>query len=114
MSFEPRYAIVTASDSGIGKATAVRLRRAGGLDVGITWHTDSAVGAEDTAAEVRSSMARQAVGRSAGHHRSAELFRRDRPDDRPTWVGWTSSSTTRAPGGAELLVDTATSTSGAG
>ena len=44
-------AIVTGSDSGIGKATAVALAEQG-LDVGITWHTDAA-GAEDTAAEVR-------------------------------------------------------------
>jgi NAD(P)-dependent dehydrogenase (short-subunit alcohol dehydrogenase family) len=43
-------AIVTASDSGIGKATAVELARRG-HDVGITWHTDE-VGAEETAHEV--------------------------------------------------------------
>lgn len=47
-----RRAIVTASDSGIGKATAVALA-AQGLDVGITWHTDEA-GAQETAEEVRS------------------------------------------------------------
>lgn len=52
MAFTPRTAIVTGSDSGIGRATAVALARAG-LDVGITWHTDSA-GAEETADEVRS------------------------------------------------------------
>ena len=34
-----RLAIVTGSDSGIGKATAVELARAG-YDVGITWHED--------------------------------------------------------------------------
>ncbi len=39
MRFSPRYAIVTAADSGIGKATAVSLADQG-LDVGITWHTD--------------------------------------------------------------------------
>lgn len=44
-------AIVTASDSGIGKASAVALARAG-HDVGITWHTDES-GAEATADEVR-------------------------------------------------------------
>ena len=44
-------AIVTGSDSGIGKATAVALA-AQGFDVGITWHSDSD-GAEKTAAEVR-------------------------------------------------------------
>jgi NAD(P)-dependent dehydrogenase (short-subunit alcohol dehydrogenase family) len=50
-TFDPRTAIVTASDSGIGKATAVALAEAG-LDVGITWHSDKQ-GAEETAAEVR-------------------------------------------------------------
>jgi NAD(P)-dependent dehydrogenase (short-subunit alcohol dehydrogenase family) len=50
-TFTPRYAIVTASDSGIGKATAVALAQAG-MDVGVTWHSDSD-GAEATAAEVR-------------------------------------------------------------
>lgn len=52
-----RCAIVTASDSGIGKASAVALARAG-MDVGITWHTDRD-GAEGTAEEVR------ALGRRA-------------------------------------------------
>lgn len=52
MTFTPQYAIVTASDSGIGRATAVALAQQG-LDVGITWHSDSA-GAEETAEEVRS------------------------------------------------------------
>jgi hypothetical protein len=50
-TFDPRRAIVTASDSGIGKATAVALAAAG-LDVGITWHSDE-TGAQETAAEVR-------------------------------------------------------------
>lgn len=57
MTFTPRYAIVTASDSGIGRATAVALAEAG-MDVGITWHSDEA-GAEETAQEVR------AAGRNA-------------------------------------------------
>jgi NAD(P)-dependent dehydrogenase (short-subunit alcohol dehydrogenase family) len=43
-------AIVTGSDSGIGKATAVALAR-DGLDVGITWHADEE-GARATACEV--------------------------------------------------------------
>jgi NAD(P)-dependent dehydrogenase (short-subunit alcohol dehydrogenase family) len=46
-----RRAIVTASDSGIGRATAVALARRG-CDVGITWHSDER-GAQETAAEVR-------------------------------------------------------------
>lgn len=49
--FKPATAIVTASDSGIGKATAVALARAG-MDVGVTWHSDKE-GAEGTAEEVR-------------------------------------------------------------
>lgn len=57
-SFTPRSAIVTGSDSGIGKATAVALAQAG-MDVGITWHEDQQ-GAEDTAQEV-SSLGRNAV-----------------------------------------------------
>ena len=52
MTFDPRYAIVTASDSGIGKATAVALAQ-NGMDVGITWHADSD-GADATAEEVKS------------------------------------------------------------
>src|SRR3954464_3113081 len=45
-------AIVTGSDSGIGKATAVALAQQG-WDVGITWHEDED-GARETADEVRS------------------------------------------------------------
>lgn len=51
MTFTPRTAIVTASDSGIGRATAIALADAG-LDVGVTWHSDED-GANDTAEEVR-------------------------------------------------------------
>ena len=43
-------AVVTGSDSGIGKATAVALAQRG-YDVGITWHTDED-GARSTADEV--------------------------------------------------------------
>jgi NAD(P)-dependent dehydrogenase (short-subunit alcohol dehydrogenase family) len=59
VSFSPRTAIVTASDSGIGRATAVALARAG-MDVGVTWHSD-ADGAERTADEVRSHGRRAVV-----------------------------------------------------
>src|SRR5690349_3587053 len=64
--FAPSRAIVSASDSGIGRATAVALAAAG-MDVGITWHSDEA-GARDTADEVRS------------HGRRAEIARLDTAD----------------------------------
>ena len=67
--FSPRTAIVTGSDSGIGRAIAVALAQAG-LDVGITWHTDE-TGAQDTAAEVRS-RGREAV---VAHLDTTELER---------------------------------------
>lgn len=51
MPFSPRRALVTGSESGIGRATAVALAEAG-MDVGITWHRDEA-GAERSAEEVR-------------------------------------------------------------
>jgi NAD(P)-dependent dehydrogenase (short-subunit alcohol dehydrogenase family) len=59
-------AIVTGSDSGIGRATAVRLA-ADGFDAGVTWHEDEA-GANETAEEVRS------------HGRRAEVRRLDLAD----------------------------------
>ncbi len=58
---EPRHAVVTGADSGIGRATAVALAQAG-IDVGVTWHTDEE-GAEQTAAEVRAHGARAVVAR---------------------------------------------------
>jgi len=59
--FEPRRAIVSASDSGVGRAAAAALATAG-MDVGITWHQDEQ-GASDTADEVRSHGVRAVVAR---------------------------------------------------
>jgi NAD(P)-dependent dehydrogenase (short-subunit alcohol dehydrogenase family) len=59
-------AIVTRSDSGIGRATAVRLA-VDGFDVGVRWHEDEE-GARETAAEVR------------GHGRRAEVRHLDLVD----------------------------------
>ncbi|SDO94282.1 SDR family oxidoreductase [Actinacidiphila guanduensis] len=56
-----RSALVTGGDSGIGRATAVRLA-ADGLDVGVTWHTDEE-GAERTADEARSHGVRAETAR---------------------------------------------------
>jgi NAD(P)-dependent dehydrogenase (short-subunit alcohol dehydrogenase family) len=53
-----RKAIVTGSDSGIGKATAVRLAQ-DDFDVGVTWHSDRE-GAEGTAREIQE-LGRRAV-----------------------------------------------------
>jgi NAD(P)-dependent dehydrogenase (short-subunit alcohol dehydrogenase family) len=55
----PRTAIVTGSDSGIGRAVAAAFGGAG-VDVGITYHAD-ADGAEATAEEVRELGARAEV-----------------------------------------------------
>ncbi|WP_367038894.1 SDR family oxidoreductase [Streptomyces sp. Je 1-332] len=56
-----KVAIITGADSGIGRATAVRMAVAG-MDVGITWHGDQE-GAERTAEEVRQHGRRAAVAR---------------------------------------------------
>jgi NAD(P)-dependent dehydrogenase (short-subunit alcohol dehydrogenase family) len=56
-SAAPRVAIVTGSESGIGRATAVALAEAG-FDLGITWYREQSA-AEATAEEVR------ALGRRA-------------------------------------------------
>src|SRR4051795_526213 len=61
-----RLAIVTGSDSGIGRATAVRLATQG-CDVGVTWHRDEQ-GARRPADEIRSHGRRAAVRRSDVSH----------------------------------------------
>ena len=97
MSFTPRHAIVTASDSGIGKATAVALAIRG-MDVGITWHTDEA-GAEGTAEEVR------------GLGRQAYVARLDTAD--PPKCGAVVDRLAEELGGLEVFVNNAgTGTSG--
>lgn len=61
MTFSPQRAIVTASDSGIGAATALALADAG-LDVGVTWHSDEE-GALETARGVEARGRRAVVRR---------------------------------------------------
>ena len=86
-----RVALVTGSDSGIGKATAVALG-ASGCDVGITWHSD-AQGAEDTADQVRSFGRRAEVRQvDLSHHDSVQR---------------TVASLTEALGGLDVLVNNA-------
>ncbi|HKN99199.1 MAG TPA: SDR family oxidoreductase [Pseudonocardiaceae bacterium] len=57
----PLTAIVTGSDSGIGRAVAVTLA-GGGVDVGVTYHTDEQ-GAHDTASEAEARGAKTVVRR---------------------------------------------------
>jgi NAD(P)-dependent dehydrogenase (short-subunit alcohol dehydrogenase family) len=84
-------AIVTGSDSGIGKATAVTLAQRG-FDVGITWHEDED-GAKDTAREVQS------------HGRSAEVRQADLSDVRQG--ASVVAELAEALGGIDVLVNNA-------
>src|SRR4051812_40612752 len=54
-----KKAIVTGSDSGIGRSTAVILAREG-FDVGVTWHSDEP-GARETASQVEREGGRAVV-----------------------------------------------------
>jgi NAD(P)-dependent dehydrogenase (short-subunit alcohol dehydrogenase family) len=90
-------AIVTGSDSGIGKASAVRLAEAG-FDLGITWHTDER-GAQGAQEEVR------ALGRRA------EVRRVDLAD--ATEAGRVVDELAEALGGLDVLVNNAGTGAGA-
>lgn len=94
--FAPRRAIVTASDSGIGQATALALADAG-MDVGITWHSDEE-GAERTAAAVRE------------RGRAAEVTRFDATDLER--VGPTIDDLVERLGGVDVFVNNAGGGSG--
>jgi sugar/nucleoside kinase (ribokinase family) len=87
----PQTAIVTGSDSGIGRSVAVALA-GGGLDVGITWHKD-AEGAERTADEVRAAGGKAAI-------RHLDL------DDLPTSTGAIDALADEL-GGVDVLVNNA-------
>ena len=84
-----RTAIVTGSESGIGRATALALARAG-LDIGVTWHRERKAG-EQTAAAV------EAEGRRAVLH---EL-------DVTSGAGEVTTALTDALGGIDVLVNCA-------
>ena len=88
---QPRTAVVTGADSGIGRAVAVALAAAG-CDVGITWHTDEA-GARATAAEVE------------GQGRKAHVRRLDLAD--PPSAAGVVDDLAEALGGVDVLVSNA-------
>ncbi|NYH00769.1 SDR family oxidoreductase [Schumannella luteola] len=74
--FRPATAIVTASDSGIGRAIAVHLARAG-MRVGVTWHSDEE-GAFETARQVEAAGSSAVVERLDVTDRESALATIDR------------------------------------
>ena len=89
-----RRAVVTGSDSGIGRAAAVALARQG-CDVGITWHSDEA-GAHETARRVaRDGRAPRTCAGSISSPAPRPPPRSTRSP--PTSAASTCSSTTPAP-----------------
>jgi NAD(P)-dependent dehydrogenase (short-subunit alcohol dehydrogenase family) len=84
-------AIVTASDSGIGKATAVALAR-DGFDIGVTWNTDEE-GARGTVGEVEHAGRKAALA-----HLDVTHFEQ---------AGETIESLARELGGLDVLVNNA-------
>jgi NAD(P)-dependent dehydrogenase (short-subunit alcohol dehydrogenase family) len=84
-------AIVTASDSGIGKATAVTLAQ-DGFDVGVTWNTDEE-GARGTVGEVEDAGRKAALA-----HLDVTHFEQ---------AGETIESLARELGGLDVLVNNA-------
>ncbi len=66
-----QVAIITASDSGIGKECALLLAQQG-FDIGITWHSDEE-GAKDTAREVVSHGVRAEMS-ATGSRQSARRY----------------------------------------
>jgi NAD(P)-dependent dehydrogenase (short-subunit alcohol dehydrogenase family) len=90
---ENSIAIVTGSDSGIGRAIAVEFARAG-ADIAVTFHTDAA-GGEETARQVREAGRRVLLKQL--DVMDERLSRRCSRRWRPSSACRTSWSTTQAP-----------------
>ena len=99
MTFKPRYAIVTGSDSGIGRATAVALARPGSTSGSPGTPT---AGAEETAEEVRRTAGTPVVARL--DTTDLEVRWGDRPARRD-WAGCDVFVNNSGTGDVALLVD---------